>query len=158
MCTAIYNWFSGLDSDGIGNLISSSAAFVAILALFLQSRSTRKQLKLQNFIEYTKRYQEIILHFPENINDSNFKLESLPTDEVRDRTKRYMRAYFDLCFEEYILHQKKFIDKDLWSIWEGGMKTAFSKPAFLESWSLVKKDTCFGGAFVSFVEKQLIMR
>ncbi len=158
MCTAIYNWISGLDSSGIGNLISSSAAVVAIVALVLQSRSTRKQLKLQNFIEYTKRYQEIILHFPENINESNFTFESLQTDEVRNKTMRYMRAYFDLCFEEYTLHQKKFIDNDLWSIWEGGMEKAFSKPAFLEAWDAVKKDTRFGDVFVSFVDNKLISR
>ena len=65
-------WISNLDSGGIGNLISTFAAIVAIGGLIYQSRSTRKQVKLQNFIEYTKRYQEIILNFPENINEKNF--------------------------------------------------------------------------------------
>ena len=55
-----------MNSGDIGNIISTIAALVAIGGLIYQSRSTRKQVKLQNFIEYTKRYQEIILNFPEN--------------------------------------------------------------------------------------------
>jgi len=106
MCTEIYEWVKGLDSGGIGNLISTFTAIVAIIGLIYQSRSTRKQVKLQNFIEYTKRYQEIILNFPENINEENFSFDGMDT-EVRTKTMRYMRAYFDLCFEEYTLHEKK---------------------------------------------------
>ncbi|MGH7826749.1 MAG: hypothetical protein ACREQ7_16445 [Candidatus Binatia bacterium] len=106
MCTAIYEWFNGLDSGGVGNLISTFAAVLAITGLIYQSRSTRKQVKLQNFIEYTKRYQEIILNFPENINEQDFSFDGMPAEE-RDKTMRYMRAYFDLCFEEYTLHEKE---------------------------------------------------
>ena len=154
MCTVIYEWVKGLDSGGIGNLISTFAALVAIVGLICQSRSTRKQIKLQNFIEYTKRYQEIILNFPENINEENFTFDSL--DKIsKEKTMRYMRAYFDLCFEEYTLHEKGFIDNDLWSIWEGGMKFAFSKSAFQQAWKIIEKDTEFGGKFEAFVQSQL---
>ena len=155
MCIAIYEWVRGLGSGTIGNLISAFAAIVAISALIIQSRSTRKQVKLQNFIEYTKRYQEIILHFPETINKADFELAELKKDEYKN-TMRFMRAYFDLCFEEYTLHNKKYIDKDFWSIWEEGMKYAFSKSAFKQAWSLIKKDTKFGNDFENFVERSKV--
>ena len=157
MCTAIYEWMKGLDSGGIGNLISTFAALVAIVGLIYQSRSTRKQVKLQNFIEYTKRYQEIILNFPENINDEDFVFEGMKK-EIKDKTMRYMRAYFDLCFEEYTLHEKKFIDDDLWSIWEGGMEMAFSKAAFQQAWKIIQEDTKFGENFEAFVHNRCIKR
>lgn len=147
----------GLDSGEIGNLISTFAALVAIGGLIYQSRSTRKQVKLQNFIEYTKRYQEIILNFPENINEASFKFEDIEP-ETRKKTMRYMRAYFDLCFEEYTLHKKKFIDDDLWSIWKGGMAVAFSKSAFQQAWEVIHKDTKFGDDFEAFVQSQGIQR
>jgi len=111
------------------------------IALMLQSRATRhqlelqvKQLKLQNYTEYTeytKRYQEIILNFPENVNDSDFKLDNL-SPENRNKTMIYMRVYLDLCFEEFDLHHETMIDEHMWVVWEGGMKSAFSKPAFIQ--------------------------
>lgn len=157
MCTAIFEWVKGLDSGGVGNLISTFAALVAIGGLIYQSRSTRKQVKLQNFIEYTKRYQEIILNFPENINEADFKFEDMGREQ-KNKTMRYMRAYFDLCFEEYTLHEKKFIDDDLWSIWKDGMQVAFSKPAFQQAWQAIQKDTKFGESFEAFVNNQSTQR
>ena len=153
MCTVIYNWISELDANGIGNLIASATAVVAIVSLYIQSRSTRKQLKLQNFIEYTRRYQEIVLNFPENINRNDFVLDNIDPEEIKNKTMRYMRAYIDLCFEEYTLHKKGFIDSDLWSIWKGGMETAFSKPAFQQAWHEIQKDTEYGSEFSEFANK-----
>lgn len=155
MCTTVYEWGRNLESGTIGNLISVFAALVAIGALIIQSSSTEKQVKLQNFIEYTKRYQEIILNFPETINESDFKLKELEKNEYIN-TMRYMRAYYDLCFEEYTLHDKKYIDEEFWSIWESGMKYAFSKSAFQQSWDIIKLDTQFGSAFERFVENSKV--
>lgn len=152
MCAAIAEWWNGLSSGDIGNLIAVAAALVAIGGLIYQSFSTRKQIKLQNFIEYTKRYQEIVLNFPEEINRSDFVIVELEAKE-REKTMRYMRAYIDLCFEEHTLHQKGFIDDDLWSIWEGGMKTAFSKAAFKQAWKAIREDTEYGPAFKAFADK-----
>ena len=69
-----------------------------------------------------------------------------------------MRAYFDLCFEEYILHKKKFIDDDLWSIWKGSMEVAFSKSAFQQAWEIIQKDTKFGEDFENFVKNNGMQR
>jgi len=148
---AIYEWVKGMDSQVWANVISSGIGVVAIVGLIIQSHSTRKQVKLQNFVEYTKRYQEVVLNFPENINEDNFTFDSLE-EELRSKTMRYMRAYFDLCFEEYTLHDMKFIDKDLWKIWKGGMKVAFSKPAFQQAWKTIKQDTEFGEKFETFLK------
>ncbi|UOE81543.1 hypothetical protein LTQ03_20755 [Vibrio splendidus] len=141
-----------------GNGIALGAAFVSIIALICQSRDTKKQLelqtqqlKLQNYMEYTKRYQEIILNFPESVNESSFKLSDLD-QEVRDKTMRYMRVYFDLCFEEYDLQTRNMIDKDMWLVWEGGMKFAFSKPAFIQGWDIIKLDTEYNEGFNALVE------
>jgi len=142
-------WWNSLEPSEVGNLIATAAALVAIAGLIYQSVSTRKQIKLHNFIEYTKRYQEIILNFPEGINRGDFVIARLE-EQQRDKTMRYMRAYVDLCFEEYTLHEKRFIDDDLWSIWEGGMRTAFTKPAFRQAWKAIRKDTEYGQAFEAF--------
>lgn len=142
-----------------GNAIALGAAIVSIIALIYQSRATRnqielqtKQLKLQNYMEYTKRYQEIILHFPESVNKKSFKLDRFDP-EIRDKTMRYMRVYFDLCFEEYDLNNKEMIDEEIWDTWKSGMKFAFSKPAFIQAWDIIKLDTEYDQGFYKLVEE-----
>ncbi|MBU1853962.1 MAG: hypothetical protein KJ957_07960 [Candidatus Omnitrophica bacterium] len=123
-----------------------------------------RQLKIQNeqiknnfFAEYTKRYQEIILHFPENINDVNFSYEDLSVPR-RERIMRYMRVYFDLCSEEYFLHKKKHLDEIVWEEWKTGMTYAFNKPAFQKAWKVVTKNSEFYTEFRDFVESEIVKR
>lgn len=139
-----------MDSATIGNIIATVTALIAVAALICQSHTTSNQIKLQNFIEFTKRYQEIILNFPENINNPDFSLESMSAQE-KSKTLRYMRAYFDLCFEEFTLHNKGFIDSSFWEIWRSGMEFAFSKTAFKQGWNVIIKDTKFSTEFERFV-------
>ncbi len=113
-------------------------------------RIQNEQIKHDFFAEYTKRYQEIILHFPENINENKFSYEKLEK-EVKDRTMRYMRVYFDLCSEEYFLHKKGVLDEDVWKEWQEGMISAFNKPAFKIAWKQVTQDSDFYKEFKDFV-------
>ena len=129
-----------------------------------QLKIQNKQLETQNeqtkhnfFADYTKRYQEIILHFPENINEDNFSYNDLD-EKIQDLTMRYMRVYFDLCYEEYFLHKKNYIDEDVWKDWKEGMESAFSKPAFKQAWNRVVKDSFFYKDFKKFVEEKLLKK
>lgn len=124
----------------VGDGIQIVVTIITAIGLFLtfdanknQLRIYNHQLKLNFFTDYTKRYQEIILNFPESINEDNFSFELLDKP-VRDKTFRYMRAYFDLCSEEYHLNQKEHIDSDVWEVWEWGIKYAISKSAIKIAW------------------------
>ncbi len=110
-----------------------------------------QQLQIQQFSDYTKRYQEIVLRFPENINRKDFSLEALSVDEYRS-VMRNMRAYFDLSFEEWHLNQRGFLHAETWQVWRGGMKTAMGKAAFVAAWEKIRLDTEFGEPFDSFIE------
>ncbi|MDM8350885.1 hypothetical protein P8H27_18580 [Pseudomonas sp. sp1636] len=133
---------------------SIATAIITALALFFTVRSFKKQLQLQFFADYTKRYQEIMLNFPEQINEEKFSIESL-TPEVKDKTLRYMRAYFDLCSEEYFLWKNKNLDNTTWKEWESGMRFAFSKPAFKQAWNILRLDTIYYGDFTSLVKSSI---
>ncbi|MGV3468121.1 hypothetical protein [Limnobacter sp.] len=135
-------------------VVSVATAAITALALFFTVRSFRKQLQLQFFADYTKRYQEIILNFPEQINEDNFSIDDLAPD-VRDRTLRYMRAYFDLCSEEYFLWKNDNIDDTTWKEWKSGMCFAFSKPAFKQAWNKLRLDTIYYGDFTSLVKSSI---
>lgn len=153
----------------IGGILTLITIIIVVICNIIQYRQIEKQLKIQNkqleiqneqtkqmfFADYTKRYQEIILHFPENINEDNFVMKKLKSD-VYEQTMRYMRVYFDLCYEEYFLHKKNYIDEDVWNNWKDGMESSFSKPAFKQAWNLVVKDSVFYKDFKRFVEKELL--
>ena len=130
----------------LGIMLSTAVALLVTIGNF------RKQLQLNFFAEYTKRYQEIVLNFPESINQADFNYKNLEKLE-RDKTLRYMRAYFDLCSEEYFLWQAKNIDEKTWTEWESGIKYAFSKKAFRDAWSIVTMDTIYYKEFSKFVNQ-----
>ena len=140
-------------------MVAATAAVIGVIitmcALLTSINQFKKQLQLTIFSDYTKRYQEITLNFPESINQSDFDFEDLEPD-IKDKTLRYMRAYFDLCSEEYFLHTKGNIDDATWKEWESGIKYAFSKTAFSNGWRIVNFDTHYYPEFVHFVEPLVI--
>lgn len=137
-----------LSADEWISLGSGLVTAVGVWVVWHQTGKISKQLKLQNYSDYTKRYQEIILNFPEDVNEQEFIL--VGRDDYK-KTMRYMRAYFDMCYEEWHLHTRGLMDDETWSVWRDGMKTAFSKPAFKQAWEIVCKDQKFGSKFESFV-------
>ncbi|MGY0216361.1 hypothetical protein ACWJJH_03110 [Endozoicomonadaceae bacterium StTr2] len=130
------------------------AAFVTAAGLLYTIHSFNKQQKLIVFMDYTKRYQDICLNFPENINEPNFSFEELDKD-TKEKTLRYMRSYFDLCSEEYHLYLQKHISKATWEEWESGIKFALSKASFREAWKKLELDTIYYSDFSDFVKNTI---
>lgn len=64
-------------------------------------KRAKKQYEFQFFAEYTKRYQDLILQMPKDIDTSSIYNKDIDV---------YMRLYFDLCSEEYYLHSEGVID------------------------------------------------
>jgi hypothetical protein len=141
-------------SDKI-ELFSAIATFlgvtVALVALCVQFYIMNQQLQIQQYADYTKRYQEIVIKFPENINQKDFSYDKLSVEDYRC-VMRNMRAYFDLSFEEWHLNQRALLHRETWRVWKGGMKTAMGKTAFSEAWKKIKEDTEFGESFESFID------
>ena len=133
-------------------IVTFLGVVVAAVAFGCQLYQLNHQLTLQHFAEYTKRYQEIVQRFPEDINDAGFKIEG--REDYRP-TMRAMRTYFDLCFEEWYLRQRRFIDPRIWEVWSGGMASALSKPAFRQAWEIICRDTQYGASFEGFIRQLL---
>lgn len=131
---------------------------IAVFSNIKQLYSMNKSLKTQNeqaknqfFADYTKRNQELILHFPANIAADDFTYETLDTKE-RDTVMRYMKAYFNLCSEEYYLYMHGVIDNYVWNEWKAGMTYAFNKPAFRIARREIYKDVDFNIDFQKFAD------
>jgi len=107
-------------------------------------------LKLNFFADYTKRYQEIILNFPESINQKNFDIRKMPEND-RNEVLKYMRVYFNLCSEEYDLYTNNYISERVWKNWKEGIEFAFSKKAFVDAWYIIKLDTTYYSKFTILI-------
>jgi len=134
----------------ISNCIALVAAFVAIAALIWQIWQSNKQSKMHTFLTYTQRYQDILVNLPIEIESSSFQ----PSEDskVNEENLRWLRAYFDLCSEEYYLHTENLIDNRVWKLWRGGIKDSLKKPAFLWAWSEVQSNNYYHGKFASFID------
>lgn len=112
------------------------ALLVAIIVLIITIINFNNQMKLNFFADYTKRYQEIMLHLPEDIEINYNGFSELPNE-----VKRYLRAYIDLCSEEYYLHQLKKVEHKIWVNWEQGIKAAFNINVFKDAWVCFDKES-----------------
>lgn len=112
-------------------------AITAVVGIIITTNSLRtsidqfkEQLQLSVFTDYTKKYQDIMLNFPETINQDDFdfnKLDKSNDTTIKDKTLRYMRAYFDLCSEECFLYGQGKIGENTWNEWKMVLDTLFQK-------------------------------
>lgn len=123
---------------------------VAIVALWLQLRAMNRQVMIQQFSDYTKRYQDLLLQLPESINDADFDI--LKSPQVAKYMRR-VRAYFDLCYEEWFLNRHKLIRDFIWREWEAGMTAAFKRKMLADAWmKKIRIDTRYDVEFIAFVD------
>ncbi|NJN12445.1 MAG: hypothetical protein HC815_32580 [Richelia sp. RM1_1_1] len=143
-------------SDLVSSLIASIALCISIFSIWLQNEGAQKQLLVANIGAYTKRYQEIFDRFPKSVLEDSFDLKSLSEDD-KEKLLRPMWLYFDLCYEEYFLYYDlNLIDEKLWKIWETGMKSAFSRPAFFQCWNFVFNNSFYPMPFSKFVNDKML--
>jgi hypothetical protein len=127
MCTWNLESWSIADITAVAlAIVTIVGVIVALISLIHQIKAEKKVEELTAFAEYTKRYQEIMLNLPEDLNDSDATLTTTQ--------KRYLWAYLDLCSEEYFLYQKGYINKTVWNEWKAGIKEALKQTAIVDYW------------------------
>ena len=145
----------------LADWIQLGMALVAIVGLTItilnnkrQFQSLNEQMKLSCFADYTKRYQEIILNFPECIYREDFTYSQL-SDSEKEKTLKYMRIYFDLCSEQLFLHNQNYIEPKIWKNWEEGIRWSFSRKAYRDAWDITCQNTVYYNDFSDWI-RQLI--
>lgn len=137
-------------SDSI-QVISTLILVVSILIAFYSSQNAFKGLKnqiwLSVFSEYTKRYSDIIIELP--VEASNTERSALPA--FRNEIMGLMRAYYDLCSEQYYLYRAGRIDSQTWGLWSKGFTYTIRLPTFRDAWDLIKGEA-YDDDFIKYVE------
>jgi hypothetical protein len=127
---------------------------VGIVAFFRGVANYNKQMNVQVFLQYAKRYDEIMNSFPKSaklarINSRNALPK--PTGELTICVLRYL----NLCSEEFYLHETKYLSEKVWLIWEDEMVRTLRTPLFRREWAkLINEFDCYP-KFQAFVNKNL---
>ena len=142
-----------MQTDWISVLVEVLTVVLAAAAILYSMHGLKQQLRLSTFLEFTRRYSEIMdpLPFDARIPDSPYDLAKVPAEE-REQVLRVVRKYANLCSEEFHLHQKKKIDGDTWEIWRLGMQDTMRLPCFRDGWRQIRAEYDLYGDFRRMVD------
>ncbi|NEP36268.1 hypothetical protein [Moorena sp. SIO3B2] len=139
----------------LSDFIALLALIISIYSIWVQNKGIKQELLITNVSEYTKRYQEIFEKLPKIVLDENFNIDSL-SDEDKEIIVRPVWLYFDLCYEQYLLHYElDIVDQKLWKYWEAGMVSAFSRPSFFICWNIISNISAYPRNFTNFVNHKM---
>jgi len=127
----------------IDTLITVIPIFVAIAALtwsvFWGVKSYQNQMNAQLFLEFTKRFEEIMQSFPENAWSARTDLDDAPPPESDELSLSALR-YLNLCSEEYYLFKKRWLHKEIWGIWETELIRTLQSPLYMREWKKLVRE------------------
>jgi hypothetical protein len=95
------------DINAILTLISilvATGAFLSGVAAY------KNQMNAQLFLEFTKRFEEVMQSFPKNTWSSRLHIEGKPPPKSKALSLSVLR-YLNLCSEEYYLYKNSLLDK-----------------------------------------------
>src|SRR5882757_317404 len=96
----------------------------------------RRQLNAQMFIEFSKRFEELLRLFPTDAWLANRRpdQELMPSSrEITECTLYCLQFVSDM----YHLHRAGYISRRLWRLWEREIKRTLKGPVFVREWSAV---------------------
>ncbi|MDD7528456.1 MAG: hypothetical protein PUK04_03180 [Bacteroidales bacterium] len=124
---------------------------VSVIGVSVACVHFNRQQRLEFFARYTERYQQIIVRLPECVyNDQPV------ADDVLQQILPIMRAYYDLCSEEYFLYQQKYLSKKVWHEWQAGMVDAFRRPVFRQCWDRIDQQGDCYHDFGLFIRQEML--
>jgi hypothetical protein len=115
-------------------------------------RVYRRQCNVQVFLEYTKRYTDIMNMFPAEARKARLDMfgEAPPkSDELSLAVLRYL----NLCSEEFYLCKRKYLSKHVWKIWEAELKRTLTSTLVRREWTRLREEFHSYPEFVAYVEK-----
>ena len=145
---------SGWILQNLLTVLASAGSLVATGAVVYSLIVLRNQLRLQVFLEYTRRFDEI--EFPEGAF-----VEPWPrlTKKRARKAERAFRKYFDLCSQEWWLHQSGKIESRVWGVWARGMADIVATAGGRHAWQTIRPEyqNVFPG-FASFIDEFLVSK
>ena len=112
----------------------------------------RRQWNAQIFLEYTKRYAEVMNMFPPEARKARLDLFANPPDQSDELSLAVLR-YLNLCSEEFYLCKKKYLSNHVWRIWEAELKRTLCSPLLIREWTELRKEFRSYPEFLEYVNR-----
>jgi hypothetical protein len=109
------------------------SVIVAIVTFWVNMSRAKKQMNAQVFIEYTKRFDQVISAFPSGAwcARTNNAAELPDTGpELRTASLRYL----NLCAEELYLRNQGYLTDRVWQIWQSELERTLGSGLFAREW------------------------
>jgi hypothetical protein len=135
-------------TDSIITIISVSIALAAFVWGII---SYRNQMHAQLFLEFTKRFEEVMQSFPKSAWSARLDIEGKPPAKSKELSLSVLR-YLNLCGEEYYLYKKGWLNKGIWKIWEGELIRTLRTPLFIREWEALSSEFEAYPAFKKYVD------
>ncbi|MBC7876958.1 MAG: hypothetical protein H7Y59_07280 [Anaerolineales bacterium] len=125
-----------MTTETIFNIIPS---LIAALAFIWGVFSYRNQMHAQLFMEFTKRFEEVMQSFPKNAWSARFDIDGKSPAKSKELSLSVLR-YLNLSSEEYYLQKNRWLPKEVWKIWEGELIRTLRSPLFIREWEKLSKE------------------
>lgn len=136
-------------------LISTTVLIISIVVTASLSygaiREIRDQVRTTVYLECTKRYYDIVTQLPDGASDPKRSVLYSPGIN-KGEIMGLMRAYYDLCSEQFYLHGSGKISQGTWDHWRGGLIFTIKLPTFREAWDEIKEEG-YEKSFVDFINR-----
>ena len=99
----------------------------------------QRQMNAQLFIEYTKRYDQVMQSYPEGVRRIRLHSEGEPPPESGELSAVVLR-YLNLCSEEFYLWKRGYLAPDIWRIWVQEMRRTLASPLYRREWPKVASE------------------
>jgi hypothetical protein len=140
--------------DAVIKILTLVSIAIGIFAFFRGILTYNKQMNAQVFLQYAKRYDEIMNSFPKNATLARInsgKALPRPSGELTICVLRYL----NLCSEEFHLYDTKYLSKKVWDIWADEIVRTLRTPLFRREWTKLFNEFDAYPKFQAFVQKNL---
>jgi hypothetical protein len=124
--------------------IATAAGVIAAVIIY------RNQTNAQVFLEYTKRYEEIMSALPIAARVARTDSDSALPDATPELTFQILR-YLNLCAEEFYLMQRGYLAREIWSIWDAELTRTLRTPLLMREWEKLRNEFSSYPAFQNYV-------
>jgi hypothetical protein len=126
--------------------------FVGGVGIGVALINQRRQLNAQMFIEFSKRFEELLRLFPTEAWLANRRRDQeLPpsSKEITECTLYCIQFVADV----YHLHKAGYISNHLWRLWEREIRRTLKGPLFVREWSTVAVEFSHDKEFLDYLRR-----
>jgi hypothetical protein len=132
----------------VATLISGIATFAGLLvAIFVYKRQTNAQI----FMEYTRRYEEVMGGLPSHARTARTNSGAVVPPSSDELTYQMLR-YLNLCSEEFYLRKRGYLAAEIWGIWEGELRRTLATPLLRREWTTLRQEFASYPEFQRYVD------